>query len=193
MAMRSPYYSRPPALVKLVRAFSWGPNLFRMFDYLGLTEAVNRVAFFPPGLAMRDVRTGEKVIRVGLGDLARATYGFPYGVIYRADFLSACQAQPHVTLRTCSKVESFEQSADSVTVQLAGGETGQGSALIGADGMWSKIREVVVGDGKPRVSGHIAYRTVLKREDVPAHLWSDDVLLWSGEKNPPGARPTVPR
>jgi salicylate hydroxylase len=32
------------------------------------------------------------------------------------------------------------------------------------------------------VSGHIAYRAVLKREDVPAHLWSDDVLLWGGEK-----------
>ena len=57
-----------------------------------------------------------------------------------------------------------------------------GVALIGADGLWSKVREAVVGDGKPRVSGHIAYRAVLKREDVPAHLWSDDVLLWGGEK-----------
>ena len=57
-----------------------------------------------------------------------------------------------------------------------------GDALVGADGLWSRIREFVVGDGKPRVSGHIAYRAVLKREDVPAHLWSDDVLLWGGEK-----------
>lgn len=163
-----------------------GPNIFRMFDYLGLTEAINRVAFFPPGLGMNDVRTGEKVVRVPLGDVARATYGFPYGVIYRADlhqvFLDACRAQPNVTLRTSAKVESFDQSADGVTVKLEGGEVVEGSALIGADGMWSRIREAVVGDGKPRVSGHIAYRAVLKREDVPAHLWSDDVLLWGGEK-----------
>jgi len=163
-----------------------GPNIFRMFDYLGLTEAINRVAFFPTGLGMNDVRTGEKVVRVPLGDLARATYGFPYGVIYRADlhqiFLDACRAQPNITLRTSAKVESFEQSEGGVTVRLEGGETVEGSALIGADGMWSRIREAVVGDGKPRVSGHIAYRAVLKREDVPAHLWSDDVLLWGGEK-----------
>jgi 3-hydroxybenzoate 6-monooxygenase len=163
-----------------------GPNIFRMFDYLGLTEAVNRVAFFPTGLGMNDVRTGEKVVRVPLGDLARATYGFPYGVIYRADlhqvFLNACRAQPNITLRTSAKVESFDQSESGVTVHLAGGETVEGSALIGADGIWSRIREAVVGDGKPRVSGHIAYRAVLKREDVPAHLWSDDVLLWGGEK-----------
>ena len=169
-----------------------GPNIFRMFEYLGLTDAINRVAFFPAGLALNDVRTGEKVIRVKLGDMARVTYGFPYGVIYRADLhqvlLNACRAQPHVTLRTHAKVESFDQSADGVTVRLAAAEendiceTVHGSALIGADGMWSQIREAIVGDGKPRVSGHIAYRAVLKREDVPAHLWSDDVLLWGGEK-----------
>ncbi len=163
-----------------------GPNIFRMFDYLGLTEVINRVAFFPTGLGMNDVRTGEKVVRVPLGDVARATYGFPYGVIYRADlhqvFLNACKAQPNVTLRTNAKVESFDQTANSVTVTLANAEKVEGSALIGADGMWSKIREAIVGDGKPRVSGHIAYRAVLKREDVPAHLWSDDVTLWGGEK-----------
>ena len=163
-----------------------GPNIFRMFDYLGLTEAINKQAFFPTGLGMNDVRTGEKVVRVPLGDMARATYGFPYGVIYRADlheiFLQACKSQSSITLRTSAKVNSFAQTTDDVTVTLESSETVHGSALIGADGMWSKIREVVVGDGKPRVSGHIAYRAVLKRQDVPMHLWSDDVVLWGGEK-----------
>jgi len=162
------------------------PNIFKMFEYLGLTKAVNRVAFFPPGLGMNDVRTGEKVIRVPLGNTAFGAYGYPYGVIYRVDmhdvFLHACKALPTVTLLTSSKVESFEQDGSGVRARLANGETLQGDALIGADGLWSRIREAVVGDGKPRVSGHIAYRAVLKREDVPQHLWSDDVLLWGGEK-----------
>ena len=163
-----------------------GPNIFRMFDFLGLTDAISKVAYFPPGLGMNDVRTGEKVVRVPLGDVTRAAYGFPYGVIYRADlhqvFLEACQVQPNVTLRTSAKLESFSQDGASVQARLAGGEVIEGSALIGADGLWSRIREAIVGDGKPRVSGHIAYRAVLKREDVPTHLWSDDVLLWGGEK-----------
>lgn len=163
-----------------------GPNIFRMFEVLGLTRAVHDVAFFPPGLGMNDVRTGEKVVRVPLGDAARAAYGHPYGVIYRADlhtvFLDGCRAIPNVTLRTDSKVEGYTQDGSGVTVQLAGGDSVRGDAMIGADGLWSRVRQAVVGDGKPRVSGHIAYRAVLKREDVPAHLWSDDVLLWGGEK-----------
>ncbi len=163
-----------------------GPNIFRMFDHLGLTRAVHEVAFFPAGLGMNDVRTGEKVVRVPLGETAVAAYGYPYGVIYRADlhqvFLDACRALPQVVLRTASRVDSFEQDRDGVRVGLASGEVVHGHALIGADGLWSRVREAVVGDGKPRVSGHVAYRAVLKREDVPPHLWSDDVLLWGGEK-----------
>lgn len=163
-----------------------GPNIFRMFDYLGLTQAVSEVAYFPPGLGMNDVRTGEKVVRVALGEAARAAYGYPYGVIYRVDLhnvlLRACQQLPCVTLRTASKLEAFEQDHQGVQVHLAGGESLRGDALIGADGLWSRVRQAIVGDGKPRVSGHIAYRAVLRREDVPAHLWNDDVLLWGGEK-----------
>jgi 3-hydroxybenzoate 6-monooxygenase len=58
----------------------------------------------------------------------------------------------------------------------SGGEAVEGAALIGADGLWSRVREAVVGDGKPRVSGYIAYRGVLKRDEVPAHLWKGSMV-----------------
>jgi salicylate hydroxylase len=48
--------------------------------------------------------------------------------------------------------------------------------------MWSKVRDKVIGDGKPLVSGHIAYRAVLTREQVPKDLWSPDVILWAGPR-----------
>lgn len=167
-----------------------GPNIFKMFERLGLTAAIDAVAYYPPRVQMNDVRTGESVVSVPMktGDhsMAQATYGYPYGVIYRADlhdvFLHACQAEPNIALRTHAKVDSFTQNDAGVQVTLASGEALQGAALIGADGLWSKIRERIVGDGKPRVSGHIAYRAVLKRADVPAALWDDNVTLWGGEK-----------
>lgn len=164
-----------------------GPNIFKMLTYLGLAEQINALAYFPPAVGMRDVRTGEQVVRVEMGDAARAAYGgFAYGVIYRKDLHDvlqlACQKQAGLILRTNAKFASYTQDAAGVTVQLADGETLQGAALIGADGLWSKIRETIVGDGKPRVSGHIAYRAVLKKQDVPPELWNDEVQLWGGEK-----------
>ena len=62
------------------------------------------------------------------------------------------------------------------------GETYKGAALIGADGLWSTIRQIVVGDGKPRVAGHITYRAVLPTKEMPEHLRWRDMVLWAGEK-----------
>jgi salicylate hydroxylase len=163
-----------------------GPNVFRMFEHLGLTEAIRGVAYFPPNLVMRDVRSGELVVLSPVGEHARTTYRQPYGVIYRADLhqvlLDACRAQPTIGLHVKSKVVGFTQTDDALEVQLGDGRRVPAAALIGADGLWSRVRELVVGDGKPRVSGHIAYRAVLPMRDVPPHLYSPDVTLWGGEK-----------
>jgi 3-hydroxybenzoate 6-monooxygenase len=48
--------------------------------------------------------------------------------------------------------------------------------------VWSKARAKIVNDGKPRVSGHIAYRAVLPTEQVPEHLRIKEVILWAGPK-----------
>lgn len=164
-----------------------GPNVFRALDKMGLKEAVLADAHRPPAMEMRCALSGERVIRIPLEDprfIER--FQHPYAVIHRADihgvFLRACQASHLVTLETKRTVDGYEEHADGVTALLATGERVHGRALIGCDGMWSKIRERIVDDGKPRVSGHIAYRAVLKKEDVPQDLWRPDVVLWAGPR-----------
>jgi salicylate hydroxylase len=138
-------------------------------------------------MEMRCALSGKSVIRIPLEDsrfLAR--FEQPYAVIHRHDIhavlLRACQGHKLVELETGQTVEDFEQGEDGVTVRLASGKAARGRALVGCDGMWSKVRERIVGDGKPLVSGHIAYRAVLKRDEVPPDLWSPDVILWAGPR-----------
>jgi salicylate hydroxylase len=57
-----------------------------------------------------------------------------------------------------------------------------GTALIGADGLWSNIRKQVVGDGPPRVSGHTTYRSVIPTEQMPEDLRWNAATLWAGPK-----------
>jgi salicylate hydroxylase len=162
-----------------------GPNVFRMFKVLGLTEAINATAVFPDALVMMDALSGQPVTRIPLNtDAFRLAFGFPYGVIYRPDLhaalLEACQAQTNITLETGARVVDFEDTGERVRVHLDGGRVVEGSALIGADGLWSKVREVIVGDGRPRVCGHIAYRAVLPTAQVPEELRRNTVILWAG-------------
>ncbi len=163
-----------------------GPNVFRVLEKLGLKDAVLADAHRPPAQEMRDALTGKLITRIPLDEAFVRRFGQPYAVTHRADLhgalLAACQGSNLITLETNRRVDGYEDHGDHVTLALQDGEQVSGRALIGCDGMWSRIRERVVGDGKPRVSGHIAYRAVLKRDEVPDELWRPDVVLWAGPR-----------
>ncbi|HZP76988.1 MAG TPA: 3-hydroxybenzoate 6-monooxygenase [Pseudolabrys sp.] len=164
-----------------------GPNIFRVLERIGLKDAVLADAHRPPGMEMRDALTGKLITSIALNAPGfHERFGQPYAVTHRADihgaFLKACQGSNLITLENNRHVEGYEDHGDRVSVALQGGERVEGRALIACDGMWSKVREEIVGDGKPRVSGHIAYRAVLKRSEVPDDLWRPDVVLWAGPR-----------
>ncbi len=163
-----------------------GPNIFRALERLGLKDEVLADAHIPPGQEMRDALTGELITQIPFGKEYFAKFGQPYAVTHRADlhavYLKACQGSNLITLENNRRVADYTEDGDGVAVRLDDGEEVGGRALIGCDGMWSCIREKIVGDGKPRVSGHIAYRAVLKRSDVPDDLWRPDIVLWAGPR-----------
>ena len=115
-----------------------GPNVFRMFEVLGLTDAIFRWAAFPESLEMRDSMTGESVVEMRI-DRLYDRYNAPYGVIHRADLLDrihdACRASNLIELLPSRKVVSIEDTGNGVTVHTEGGETYKGAALIGCDGL----------------------------------------------------------
>lgn len=163
-----------------------GSNIFRALDRIGLKDEMLVEAWQPGKLEMRDALTGEVITTIPLGERFLQRFGYPYAVTHRADihavFLDACRLLDLISLETESRVTDFTDTGDGVTLWLDNGETIQGSALIGCDGLWSRIRARIVNDGEPRMSGHIAYRAVLKREDVPSDLWRPDVILWAGPR-----------
>lgn len=164
-----------------------GPNVFRMFERLGIEEAISERAVFVDALIMMDSLTEEEVTRVPLGEGFRRRFGKPYAVIHRADLhavlLDACRSFPGIALESSKKVVEIADDGAAVSVMTEDGAHYRGGALIGADGLWSRVREYVVGDGPPLVSGHIAYRAVLPVEDIPERIRWNAATLWAGPRN----------
>jgi salicylate hydroxylase len=163
-----------------------GPNMFKALARLDLKDAVLADAWQPGAQEMRCALSGKLVTRIPLEDEFRARFKEPYGVTHRHDllasFLNACQAQKLISLETGRRVEGFRDEGNRVVATLDNGEEVEGEALIGCDGVWSRVREKIIGDGAPIVSGHIAYRAVLKKSEVPEDLWQPDVVLWAGPR-----------
>lgn len=164
------------------------PNAFRMFARLGIEDAVNRDAVFVDSILMMDSMSGTPITEIPVGDAFRERFHKPYAVIHRGDLhtilLDACRQTPElVTLETSAKVTGYSDDGTGVSVHLSDGSSRQGRALIGADGLWSKIRAQMLNDGPPRVSGHIAYRAVLPFDEVPDNVRWNSACLWAGPRN----------
>jgi 3-hydroxybenzoate 6-monooxygenase len=175
-----------PEFKEIGAGIQLGPNVFRMFGVLGLIEPISALAVFPNNLIMMDSITGEEVTRIPLGDAFRKKFKQPYALIHRADLhtvlLDACRQTSLIKLDASQKVVKVDETKDGIVAQTESGRDYRGAALIGADGLWSTVRQMVVGDGKPKVAGHITYRAVLPTSDMPEKFRWRDMVLWAGEK-----------
>src|SRR5581483_8015488 len=125
-----------------------GPNAFRVFSILGVTDEIQRLAVAPAGLMLRDCITGEEVTCVPLGAQFEEHFGFPYAVIHRADLhsvlLGGCKRSPLIELKTSQSVCGIDEIGERVRVTTADGQRYDAAAVIGADGLWSTVREMFV-------------------------------------------------
>lgn len=163
-----------------------GPNAFHAMDYLGIGDVGRERAVYIDALVMMDASSGEQIFRAPVDEPFRKFMGNPYAVIHRKDlhdaFLSACRAHPNVTLVTKERVLSYENTPNGARVTTASGNTYEADAVIGADGIRSKIREQFTGGDPLRVSGHVAYRAVLKLDEMPEDLRWNAATIWVGPK-----------
>jgi 2-polyprenyl-6-methoxyphenol hydroxylase-like FAD-dependent oxidoreductase len=183
--VRSIVLERAPRLGEIGAGIQLAPNAFHSFDYLGIGDKARQMAVFIDQLRLMDAITGEEITRVPLDEPFRKRFGNPYAVVHRGDlhgvFLRACEENELVEIRTGTEVLGYEQDGPTVRARLAQGYV-TGSALIGADGLWSNVRKQLVGDDPPRVSGHTTYRSVIPTDQMPEDLRWNAATLWAGPK-----------
>lgn len=164
------------------------PNASRILTWLGLAPALRRVATEPQRVVVRSIRSGKAIGRVALGPFMRQRFEAPYWVVHRADLqtilLDAVRSEPSIRLvmgRTVETVEDGPAEA-SLTWISAGGarETVKADLIIGADGVWSQVRQALGDPTPPTYRGYIAWRATFDRNAAPAELAGDETGLWLG-------------
>jgi salicylate hydroxylase len=164
-----------------------GPNVTRILQAWGLGDALKQVAAFPAGLHARSLATGEVLATLPLTD-AVANYGAPYVTLHRADLhglLLQAAAGEGAQVHSDAVVHRVFQTSDTVTFDVMQHDQLRqhtAPASLAADGVWSRLRQQLLGDGLPAFTGHIAYRALVAQADLPMHLRSQDVSVWMGSK-----------
>jgi len=175
---------KSPEFTEIGAGLQLAPNATRMLDRLGVLDDVLKLATFPKNLVMMDAVTGSPITRLDLGESFRAHYGYPYIVMHRGDLLAAelnaCRCEPSITLHSGREAMVIEEAGDGVRVQCHDGTAFDGDAVIGADGLWSRVRREIHDDGDPICAQYVAYRGTVPLTEAPPETDLQNMTIWVG-------------
>ena len=163
-----------------------GPNVMKVLHGWGMKDSLAGVAAFPDRLQVRSAMLGTDLGVLRLGAVAVERYGAPYATIHRGDLhtllLAALKQHTDVRLNLNSALTRYAQNDDGVTLHTTDGREARGDVLVGADGLWSQVRQQLLNDGAPQVTGHLAYRALVPQNSLPERLRSRQVTAWLGPR-----------
>ena len=159
-------------------------NGSRALYALGVGETLAASSCEASGKEIRLWSTGQTWKLFDLGTESVARYGFPYFTVYRPDLLNALlegvRREKPDAIHLGEKVAGFSQAGERVTLRLEDGRTVEGDALIGADGIHSRIRHGLYGQEEAEFTGMVAWRGVIPMDQLPERLARPVGTNWVG-------------
>ncbi len=163
------------------------PNATRVLIALGLGERLKVTAVEPKAIRVMSGNSGREIVRIPLGRAVEKRYGAPYWVIHRGDLQAAladaARADHDVSLQLATRIEDFAAHRNGVSVltrRFGQVLEEQALALVGADGVWSAVRERLRRHGEPVFRHRVAWRALVPAANVAPQWREPMVHLWLG-------------
>ena len=156
----------------------------RVLHELGVLDPLRAHACETTGKEIRLWNSGQTWKLFDLGTISVERYGFPYLTVYRPDLLDvlaqAVRRKKAAAIHLGCRCVGLAQQGGRVTLKLESGEETTGDALIGADGVHSRVRQALFGPDQPKFTGVMAWRGTVPISRLPAHMARMVATNWVG-------------
>lgn len=164
-----------PALTEVGAGLQLSPNASHILATLGVLDQIEQVWCEPRQINLVSGTSLRPISHVPSGGFARERWGAPYGVLHRATLqaalLEAVLSQPLCNLKLGSRVSATDLSDANYEPY---------SLVVGADGVWSQMRQCVPQGPEPTFSGNVAWRFDVDASRLPPFLSHDTVSAFLG-------------
>ena len=157
------------------------PNATRILQRLGLGDELARIGVRSEAIHQRRWQDGRTLLRSPLGRTVEQHFGVAHYQCHRGDLLLALAgAFPPERLHLGHRLTGLADHGDRVEAQFANGARASADMLVGADGIHSVVRGILLGPENPRFTNCVAYRGMVPAERV-AHLDVENTsTVWMG-------------
>jgi 2-polyprenyl-6-methoxyphenol hydroxylase-like FAD-dependent oxidoreductase len=154
-------YEQAPAFARIGAGVQMMPNSMKVLRGIGVEGPLRRVAFQPYSHLNREWDTGRVIRELPMPE---DLFGAPYLCMHRADLHDTlCAAVPPEIIHLDKKLVGLEQRSSGIELRFADGTRARADGVIGADGVHSVVRDIIIGPDMPIHGGRIAYRSVFSR------------------------------
>ena len=161
-------YEQASRFARIGAGIQMMPNSMKVLRGIGIEERLRQTSFAPYSHLNRIGDTGEVTRELPMPE---SLYNAPYLCMHRAELHDAlASVLPGDIIHLGKKLTGLDQAAGRVTLAFADGTRASADAVIGADGVHSVVRDIIVGPDAPIHRGRIAYRAVF-----PASLMDRDI------------------
>jgi 2-polyprenyl-6-methoxyphenol hydroxylase-like FAD-dependent oxidoreductase len=170
-------YERAPALLEVGAAIALWPNAFRVLERLGLGETLLGRAG-----RMRSVRWLGRDGRL-YNHFNFQEKGAPAVALHRADLQGALlRALPPGSVHLGQTFAGFFEEGEGVRARFEEGAEVACDVLVGADGLHSRVRAQLLGDGEPVYRGYTVWRGVARVEHAALQTGMASEIYGAGRR-----------
>ncbi|WP_204330049.1 FAD-dependent monooxygenase [Rhizobium phaseoli] len=160
-------FEQAPAFTRLGAGIHIGPNVMKIFRRIGIEKKLEQIGSHPDFWLSRDGMTGDYLSRIPLGDYGRKEYGASYITIHRGDMHAVqIDALPQDKVHFGHRLIGIEERETDVLLTFENGRRVAAGLVVGADGINSMIRDMLLGPEKPRFSGWIGHRALVNMDKL---------------------------
>lgn len=174
-------YEQAPALGEIGAGIQVGPNAVKVLRALGLEDGLRSFGAMPEHHVGRSWRSGRVLFKSATRTACLERFGAPFYQVQRSDLHAHLRsALPPDAVRLGKRCVGVDEDAAGVALRFADGSEARCDVAVGADGIHSMVRGILLGPGAPRFTGVICWRGQVAAERLPAGLIPPDSLNWMG-------------
>jgi len=179
-------YEQAPVLQRIGAGIHLHSNTMRVMQAIGVDKRMFEIGISPRNWYSREWDTGRILFEPSMEEWTRR-FGIPHLIMHRGDMQAVLtDALKPENMKFGKRLEGLDESASGeITLAFADGSKAKADIVIGADGVNSKIREILLGPEDPTYTGFVAYRAIFPTRLLGDYrVAADTTKWWSDERHP---------